>query len=417
MRYWVRLKKQTYGPFGLNDLKKVPGLGPDTMVAAATGPEANTWRPVKAVPELGRLLPSDDAPATVAAPSAPAPAPVMTAPDWPARLKANKLAAAMLATAAALAAYALTAGRRTPEPAPVAPAVEAPAAPAASAPVPGRYGMDWQRYQLSPLRGQIEECRLVDSLDMLILYYGLSHQAPGGAEFDAYFPDVKRPRGDAGLPPAIAKKLTERAAQLKSSVLCAKLSDAAHPVGAFEDRSASGGGAKARSALAFTNAADPEVFPTPTAIAEATSGTSAGNAAAIAIFRPASAQTQDVVIKGKTVHRKVVRAKALAVALTTEKGLVVATYHPEEVKPAPAVAAATAPAAAAPAPTPEQAAQDPMAMPVAPAAPAPADAEPSPAAAPAPAPKPAPAAAPDSHPDAIQMSADELEKYLNGGKK
>jgi hypothetical protein len=410
MRYWVRLNKQTYGPFGLGDLKKVPGLGPDTMVAAATGPTANAWRAVKAVPELGGLLRSAEETVQEAELIETAPAPKPAA-GLIATLSAHKLAFAMLATAAGLVAYALTAGRRVPEPAPVAPAAEAVPAPATTAPLPGRFGLDWQRTPYSPLRSQMEECRAVDSLDMLILFYGLSRQSPAGGEFDAYFPEVKRAKGGSGLSPEIARKLTERAAQLKSAALCAKLPDAAHPVAAFEDRSASGGGKSARTGLAFANASDADLFPTPAAVKEAHA------ASAYAVFRPASAQSQDVVVKGKSAKRKLVLAKALGLVLVSDKGLVLAAYHSDEPAPKPAAppaAVVEATTTATTTPAPEQAAQDPMAMPVAPTAPAPApSATPAPGAAPAATPAPAP----DSHPDAIQMTPEELEKYLSGGAK
>jgi len=58
MKFWVydKARRDATGPFETADLKKVPGFGPDTIVAPDGAANAQAWKPVSAYPELKVLF-------------------------------------------------------------------------------------------------------------------------------------------------------------------------------------------------------------------------------------------------------------------------------------------------------------------------------------------------------------------------
>ncbi|MEQ1918981.1 MAG: hypothetical protein ABL955_07260, partial [Elusimicrobiota bacterium] len=106
---------------------------------------------------------------------------------------------------------------------------------AAAAAVPSdRHGLNWEQFAASSTRAKINGCRLVNDLDVLTLYYGMSGSY-SAAEFAYYFPDYRNARDEFDrrkVEPQIIVKLRARRRELAKEPLCAKITDV--PVGDYD---------------------------------------------------------------------------------------------------------------------------------------------------------------------------------------
>jgi hypothetical protein len=98
-----------------------------------------------------------------------------------------------------------------------------------SAPM-AKFDLDWKRlgFANNPARLKVEQCHLLNELDFLVLYFGLSDKPFDAAEFEEFVPEYKNSADEflrRDVASAVVQRLDAIKSELLSAVLCARIDD------------------------------------------------------------------------------------------------------------------------------------------------------------------------------------------------
>jgi len=91
-----------------------------------------------------------------------------------------------------------------------------------------KFDLDWKRFGFAnnPAKLKVEQCRFLNELDFLVLYFGLSDKPFDAAEFEEFVPEYKNAADEflrRDVASAVVQKLDTMKSELLSAVLCARI--------------------------------------------------------------------------------------------------------------------------------------------------------------------------------------------------
>jgi hypothetical protein len=91
-----------------------------------------------------------------------------------------------------------------------------------------KFDLNWNRlgFANNPAKSKIEQCYLLNELDFLVLYFGLSDKPFDAAEFEEFVPEYKNATDEflrRDVASAVVQKLDTMKSELLSAVLCARI--------------------------------------------------------------------------------------------------------------------------------------------------------------------------------------------------